>query len=62
MFAGDIDGDGSDEVIGHDGRWRRWRVYRAELMKAGKLRWQDVVLGREKPKHPCNQKIKAKGV
>jgi len=36
-FAGDIDGDGSDEVIGYDGRWRRWRLYRAELTKTGEL-------------------------
>jgi hypothetical protein len=48
-FAGDIDGDGSDEVIGYDGRWRRWRLYRAEVTKAGELRWRDVLLGREKP-------------
>ena len=46
-FAGDIDGDGSDEVIGYDGRWRRWRLYRAEVTKAGELRWRDVLLGRE---------------
>jgi hypothetical protein len=49
-FAGDIDGDGSDEVIGYDFRWRRWRLYRAEVTKAGELRWQDVLSGREKPK------------
>jgi hypothetical protein len=49
-FAGDIDGDGSDEVIGYDGRWRRWRVYRAGVTKAGELRWRDVLLGREEPK------------
>jgi hypothetical protein len=49
-FAGDIDGDGSDEVIGYDFRWRRWRLYRAEVTKAGELRWRDVLLGREKPK------------
>jgi hypothetical protein len=49
-FAGDIDGDGSDEVIGYDGRWRCWRLYRAEVTKAGELRWRDVLLGREKPK------------
>jgi hypothetical protein len=49
-FAGDIDGDGSDEVIGYDGRWRRWRLYRAEVMKAGELRWRDVLLGREEPR------------
>jgi len=49
-FAGDIDGDGSDEVIGYDGRWRRWRLYRAEMTKAGELRWRDVLLGREEPK------------
>jgi hypothetical protein len=48
-FAGDIDGDGSDEVIGYDFRWRRWRLYRAEVTKAGELRWRDVLLGREKP-------------
>jgi len=46
-FAGDIDGDGSDELIGYDGRWRRYRLYRAELTKSGKLRWRDVLLGRE---------------
>jgi hypothetical protein len=46
-FAGDIDGDGSDEVIGYDGRWRRWRLYRAEVTEAGELRWRDVLLGRE---------------
>jgi hypothetical protein len=46
-FAGDIDGDGSDEVVGYDGRWRRWRLYRAEVTKAGELRWRDVLLGRE---------------
>jgi hypothetical protein len=49
-FAGDIDGDVSDEVIGYDGRWRRWRLYRAEVTKAGELRWRDVLLGREEPK------------
>jgi hypothetical protein len=49
-FAGDIDGDGSDEMIGYDFRWRRWRLYRAEMTKAGELRWRDVLLGREKPK------------
>jgi hypothetical protein len=49
-FAGDIDGDGSDEVIGYDFRWRRWRVYRAEVTKAGELRWRDVLSGREEPK------------
>jgi hypothetical protein len=49
-FAGDMDGDGSDEVIGYDFRWRRWRLYRAEMTKAGELRWRDVLLGREKPK------------
>ena len=49
-FADDIDGDGSDEVIGYDGRWRRWRLYRAEMTKAGELRWRDVLLGREEPK------------
>jgi hypothetical protein len=49
-FAGDIDGDGSDEVIGYDDRWRRWRLYRAEMTKAGELRWRDVLSGREKPK------------
>jgi hypothetical protein len=48
-FAGDMDGDGSDEVIGYDGRWRRWRLYRAEVTKAGELRWRDVLLGRGKP-------------
>ena len=46
-FAGDIDGDGSDEVIGDDVRWRRWRLYRAEVTKAGELRWRDILLGRE---------------
>jgi hypothetical protein len=49
-FADDIDGDGSDEVIGYDVRWRRRRLYRAEVTKAGELRWRDVLLGREKPK------------
>jgi hypothetical protein len=49
-FAGDIDGDGSDEVIGYDGRWRRWRLYRAEVTKAGELRWRDVLLGGEEPR------------
>jgi hypothetical protein len=49
-FASDIDGDGSDEVIGYDGRWRRCRLYRAEVTKAGELRWRDVLLGREEPK------------
>ena len=49
-FAGDIDGDGSDEVIGYDGRWRRWRLYRAEVTKAGELSWRDVLLGREEPR------------
>jgi hypothetical protein len=49
-FADDIDGDGSDEVIGYDGRWRRWRVYRAGVTKAGELRWRDVLSGREEPK------------
>jgi hypothetical protein len=46
-FAGDIDGDGSDEVIGDDVRRRRWRLYRAEVTKAGELRWRDILLGRE---------------
>jgi hypothetical protein len=49
-FAGDMDGDGSDEVIGYDGRWRRWRLYRAEVTKAGELRWRDVLLGRDEPR------------
>jgi hypothetical protein len=49
-FAGDIDGDGSGEVIGYDGRWRRWRLYRAEVTKAGELRWRDVLLGKDEPK------------
>jgi hypothetical protein len=49
-FADDMDGDGSDEVIGYDGRWRRWRLYRAEVTKAGELRWQDVLSGRDEPK------------
>jgi hypothetical protein len=49
-FAGDMDGNGSDEVIGYDGRWRCWRLYRAEMTKAGELRWRDVLLGREEPK------------
>jgi hypothetical protein len=49
-FASDIDGDGSDEVIGYDFRWRCWRVYCAEVTKAGELRWRDVLLGREKPR------------
>jgi hypothetical protein len=49
-FAGDIDRDGSDEVIGYDFRWRRWRLYRAEVTKAGELRWRDVLSGREEPK------------
>jgi hypothetical protein len=49
-FAGDIDGDGSDEVIGYDGRWRRWRLYRAEVTKSGELRWRDVLSGRDEPK------------
>jgi hypothetical protein len=49
-FAGDMDGNGSDEVIGYDGRWRCWRLYRAEVTKAGELRWRDVLLGREEPK------------
>ena len=49
-FAGDMDGDGSDEVIGYDGRWRCWRLYRAEVTEAGELRWRDVLLGREEPK------------
>jgi hypothetical protein len=48
-FAGDMDGDGSDEVIGYDGRWRCWRLYRAEVTEAGELRWRDVLLGREEP-------------
>jgi hypothetical protein len=48
-FAGDIDGDGSDEVIGYDGKWRRWRLYRAEVTKAGELRWRDVLSGRDEP-------------
>jgi hypothetical protein len=49
-FAGDMDGNGSDEVIGYDGRWRRWRLYRAEVTKAGELRWRNVLLGREEPR------------
>jgi hypothetical protein len=48
-FAGDMDGDGSDEVIGYDGRWRCWRLYRAEVTEVGELRWRDVLLGREEP-------------
>jgi hypothetical protein len=49
-FAGDIDGDGSDEMIGYDFRWRRCRLYRAEVTKAGELRWRDVLSGREEPR------------
>jgi len=49
VFAVDIDGDGSDEVIGYDFRWRRWRLYRGEVTKAGELRWRDVLLGRGYP-------------
>jgi hypothetical protein len=49
-FAGDMDGNGSDEVIGYDGRWRCWRLYRAEVTKAGELRWRDVLLGGEEPR------------
>jgi hypothetical protein len=49
-FAVDIDGEGSDEVIGYDFRWRRWRLYRAEVTKAGELRWRDVLLGGEEPR------------
>jgi len=49
-FAGDMDGNGSDEVIGYDGKWRRWRLYRAEVTKAGELRWRDVLLGGEEPR------------
>jgi hypothetical protein len=49
-FAGDMDGDGSDEVIGYDFRWRRWRLYRAEMTKFGELRWRDVLLGKDEPK------------
>jgi len=48
-FAGDIDGDGSDEVVGYDGKWRRWRLYRAEFTRAGELRWRSVLLGKEYP-------------
>jgi hypothetical protein len=48
-FAGDMDGDGSNEMIGYDFGWCRWRLYRAEVTKAGELRWRDVLLGREKP-------------
>ena len=46
-FAVDIDGDGSDEMVGYDGRWRRWKLYCAEVAKSGKLRWRDVLLRRE---------------
>ncbi|MFA0741138.1 MAG: hypothetical protein DFNUSKGM_001247 [Candidatus Fervidibacter sacchari] len=46
-FAVDIDGDGNDEVLGYDFRWRRWRLYRGEVTKAGELRWRDVLLGRK---------------
>jgi hypothetical protein len=46
-FAGDMDGDGIGEVIGYDFRRRRWMLYRAEVTKAGELRWRDVLLGRE---------------
>jgi hypothetical protein len=49
-FAGDIDGDGSDEVVGYDDRWRCWRLYRAEVTEAGELRWRDVLLGGEEPR------------
>ncbi len=45
-FAADIDGDESEEVVGYDGRWGRYRLYRAEVTKAGKLRWQGVLLGK----------------
>jgi len=48
-FAVDIDGGGSDEVIGYDVRRVRYRLYRAELTKSGKLRWRDVLLDREEP-------------
>jgi hypothetical protein len=34
-------------MIGYDFRRRRWRLYRAEVTKAGELRWWDVLLGRE---------------
>jgi len=34
-FEGDIDGDGSDEVVGYDFRWRCWRLYRVEVTRAG---------------------------
>ena len=49
-FAGDIDGDVSDEMIGYDDRRRRWRLYRAEVTEAGELRWRDVLLGKDEPK------------
>jgi hypothetical protein len=49
-FAGDMDGDGSDEVIGYDFGWCRWRLYRAEVTKAGELRWRGVLLGGDEPK------------
>lgn len=49
-FAGDIDGDGSDEVIGFDSGRLCWRLYRAEATKGDQLRWQSVVLDRKEPK------------
>jgi hypothetical protein len=37
-------------VISYDFGWRRWRLYRAEVTKAGELRWRDVLLGGEEPR------------
>ena len=59
-FAGDIDRDGSDEVIGYDVRRCRWRLYRAEVTKVGELRWQDVLLGGEYPRPKNNRQVKRK--
>jgi hypothetical protein len=46
-FVGDIDGDGSDEVLGYDSRWNCYRLYRVHPVKSGLLHWESVYLGKD---------------
>lgn len=46
-FVGDIDGDGSDEVLGYDSRWECYRLYRVRPTKSGLLHWEGVSLGKD---------------
>jgi hypothetical protein len=45
--VGDIDGDGSDEVLGYDSRWNCYRLYRVHPVKSGLLHWESVYLGKD---------------